>query len=284
MRLGFVEVFTFDFGTEMKNRVRQEEYDAPSFNITDFDSPSEMKNLELQEEYDDPSFNITDFDSTSGTRTKVVSDGKIVSVEALEQADDIENSASHGEAGNSRSQKITSSEDELPAADQRESSASIGGPVTSHMDNLTSEHVSVKRQKVKIQGRRRLCKVAVKDEEEEKEDEIFQDVESDFTAAVSDFDSPVPVKTTENKRESGNISHPTTSNFKEKYESAILHGNDKNAFDRDKRIGSAVAQDLRNCVQPYFLRRLKNEVFRGDSGTNTAKLSKKNEIIVWLNV
>ena len=63
--------------------------------------------------------------------------------------------------------------------------------------------VSVKRQKVKIKGRRRLCKVAVKDEEEENEDENFQDVESDFTAAVSDFDSPVPVKTTENKRESG---------------------------------------------------------------------------------
>ncbi|KAL4559185.1 hypothetical protein LXL04_031319 [Taraxacum kok-saghyz] len=271
MRLGFVEVFTFDFGTEMKNRERQEEYDAPSFNITDFDSPSEMKNLELQEEYDDPSFNITDFvlrlSQILGTRTKVVSDGKIVSVEALVQADDIENSASHGEAGSTRSrssfpEKITSSEDELPAADQRESSASIGGPVTSHMDNLTSEHVSVKRQKVKIQGRRRLCKVAVKDEEEEKEDAIFQDVESDFTAAVSDFDSRVP----------------------EKYKSAILHGNDKNASDRDKRIGSAVAQDLRNCIQPYFLRRLKNEVFRGDGGTNTAKLSKKNEIIVWLNV
>ncbi|KAL4564955.1 hypothetical protein LXL04_029033 [Taraxacum kok-saghyz] len=168
-----------------------------------------MKNLELQEEYDDPSFNISDFDSTS----------------------------------------------------------------------------------VKIQGRRRLCKVAVKDEEEEKEDEIFQDDELDFTAAVSDFDSPVPVKTTENKRESGNISHPTTSKFfKEKYESAILRGNDKNASDRDKRIGSAIAQfilplkDLRNCIQPYFLRRLKNEVFRGDGGTNTAKVSKKNEIIVWLNV
>ncbi|CAH1432547.1 unnamed protein product [Lactuca virosa] len=30
--------------------------------------------------------------------------------------------------------------------------------------------------------------------------------------------------------------------FKEKYESAILRGNDKNASDRDKRIGSIVAQ------------------------------------------
>ncbi|KAK1418802.1 hypothetical protein QVD17_27949 [Tagetes erecta] len=72
--------------------------------------------------------------------------------------------------------------------------------------------------------------------------------------------------------------------FKERYESAILRGNDKKASDRDKRIGSAVAQDLRNCIQPYFLRRLKNEVFREDGGDNTAKLSKKNEIIVWLKL
>ncbi|XP_022002745.1 protein CHROMATIN REMODELING 24 isoform X3 [Helianthus annuus] len=73
--------------------------------------------------------------------------------------------------------------------------------------------------------------------------------------------------------------------FKDKYESAILRGNDKNASERDKRIGSAVAQDLRNCIQPYFLRRLKSEVFREDGGnTNTAKLSKKNEIIVWLRL
>nr|GEV07160.1 SNF2-related, N-terminal domain-containing protein [Tanacetum cinerariifolium] len=72
--------------------------------------------------------------------------------------------------------------------------------------------------------------------------------------------------------------------FKDKYEALILRGNDKNASDRDKRIGSAVAQDLRNCIQPYFLRRLKNEVFREDGDSNTAKLSKKDEIIVWLKL
>ncbi|XP_076947396.1 protein CHROMATIN REMODELING 24-like [Bidens hawaiensis] len=72
--------------------------------------------------------------------------------------------------------------------------------------------------------------------------------------------------------------------FKEKYESAILRGQDKKASDRDKRIGSAVAQDLRNCIQPYFLRRLKNEVFREDGDSNKAKLSKKNEVIVWLRL
>ncbi|KAG5627637.1 hypothetical protein H5410_012855 [Solanum commersonii] len=71
--------------------------------------------------------------------------------------------------------------------------------------------------------------------------------------------------------------------FKEKYEHLILRGNDKNAYDRDKRIGSAVAKELREHIQPYFLRRLKSEVFSDDSSTS-AKLSKKNEIIVWLKL
>ncbi|XP_055817953.1 protein CHROMATIN REMODELING 24 isoform X2 [Solanum dulcamara] len=71
--------------------------------------------------------------------------------------------------------------------------------------------------------------------------------------------------------------------FKEKYEHLILRGNDKNAYDRDKRIGSAVAKELREHIQPYFLRRLKSEVFSDDSSTST-KLSKKNEIIVWLKL
>ncbi|GKD33613.1 SNF2-related, N-terminal domain-containing protein [Tanacetum coccineum] len=40
----------------------------------------------------------------------------------------------------------------------------------------------------------------------------------------------------------------------------------------------------RECIQPYFFRHLKDEVFRGDDGSNTSKLSKKNEIIVWLKL
>ncbi|OMO56201.1 SNF2-related protein [Corchorus olitorius] len=71
--------------------------------------------------------------------------------------------------------------------------------------------------------------------------------------------------------------------FKERYEHAILRGNDKNASEREKRIGSTVAKELRECIQPYFLRRLKKEVFCDDDST-TAKLSKKNEIIVWLKL
>lgn len=72
--------------------------------------------------------------------------------------------------------------------------------------------------------------------------------------------------------------------FKEKFESLILRGNEKNASDREKRIGSTVAKELRERIQPFFLRRLKNEVFNEDDGQTNAKLSKKNEIIVWLRL
>ncbi|XP_039164193.1 protein CHROMATIN REMODELING 24-like [Eucalyptus grandis] len=71
--------------------------------------------------------------------------------------------------------------------------------------------------------------------------------------------------------------------FKEKYENPILRGNEKKASDREKCIGSAVAKELRECIQPFFLRRLKSEVFREDDG-EVAKLSKKSELIVWLRL
>ncbi|KAJ6366263.1 hypothetical protein OIU77_002778 [Salix suchowensis] len=71
--------------------------------------------------------------------------------------------------------------------------------------------------------------------------------------------------------------------FKQTYEHPILRGNEKNASDREKRIGSTVAKELRERIQPYFLRRMKNDVFKEDDAT-TAKLSRKNEIIVWLRL
>ncbi|KAK6922790.1 Helicase, C-terminal [Dillenia turbinata] len=71
--------------------------------------------------------------------------------------------------------------------------------------------------------------------------------------------------------------------FKQRYEVPILRGNDKNATEREKRIGSAVAKELREWIQPYFLRRLKSEIFRENDST-TSGLSKKNEIIVWLRL
>ncbi|KAJ8769138.1 hypothetical protein K2173_000913 [Erythroxylum novogranatense] len=72
--------------------------------------------------------------------------------------------------------------------------------------------------------------------------------------------------------------------FKEHIELPILHGNEKNAYDREKYIGSKVAKELRERIQPYFLRRLKTEVFKDDDDATNTKLSKKNEIIVWLKL
>ncbi|XP_043696485.1 protein CHROMATIN REMODELING 24 isoform X2 [Telopea speciosissima] len=72
--------------------------------------------------------------------------------------------------------------------------------------------------------------------------------------------------------------------FKYRYEAPILRGNDKNAFDREKRISSAVAQELRQRIEPFFLRRLKSEVFLANNTEKSAKLSKKNELIVWLRL
>ncbi|XP_010484160.1 PREDICTED: protein CHROMATIN REMODELING 24 [Camelina sativa] len=70
--------------------------------------------------------------------------------------------------------------------------------------------------------------------------------------------------------------------FKQNYEHYIIRGTDKNASDREQRIGSTVAKNLREHIQPFFLRRLKSEVF-GDDGA-TSKLSKKDEIVVWLRL
>ncbi|XP_027916383.1 protein CHROMATIN REMODELING 24 isoform X1 [Vigna unguiculata] len=72
--------------------------------------------------------------------------------------------------------------------------------------------------------------------------------------------------------------------FREKFEKPILRGNDKHASDRDKRVGSSIAQELRDRIQPYFLRRMKSEVFSQDVEKTTAKLSQKQEIIVWLRL
>ncbi|KAM0867561.1 hypothetical protein ACQ4PT_041896 [Festuca glaucescens] len=72
--------------------------------------------------------------------------------------------------------------------------------------------------------------------------------------------------------------------FKRRYESAIIRGNDKNATNREKHIGSTVAKDLRERIKPYFLRRMKSEVFVDTGSADDKKLSKKNELIVWLKL
>ncbi|XBI60835.1 hypothetical protein VPH35_041711 [Triticum aestivum] len=72
--------------------------------------------------------------------------------------------------------------------------------------------------------------------------------------------------------------------FKSRYESAIIRGNDKNATNREKHTGSTVAKALRERIKPYFLRRMKSEVFLDTGSADDKKLSKKNELIVWLRL
>ncbi|PKA64751.1 DNA repair and recombination protein RAD54 [Apostasia shenzhenica] len=72
--------------------------------------------------------------------------------------------------------------------------------------------------------------------------------------------------------------------FKLKFENPILRGNDKHASDREKYVGSTVAKELRERIMPYFLRRMKSDVFNGTATLTTANISKKNEIIIWLKL
>ncbi|KAL6844258.1 hypothetical protein ACP4OV_025931 [Aristida adscensionis] len=72
--------------------------------------------------------------------------------------------------------------------------------------------------------------------------------------------------------------------FRTKYELAILRGNDKNATAREKHIGSNVAKELRERIKPYFLRRMKSEVFLDTGAVEEKTLAKKNELIVWLKL
>ncbi|KAG9444104.1 hypothetical protein H6P81_015444 [Aristolochia fimbriata] len=72
--------------------------------------------------------------------------------------------------------------------------------------------------------------------------------------------------------------------FKARYEDPILRGNDKNASNRDRSIGSNVAKELRERIKPYFLRRLKSEVSFKSETSGSAALSRKHEMIVWLKL
>ncbi|CAM0913080.1 unnamed protein product [Alopecurus aequalis] len=72
--------------------------------------------------------------------------------------------------------------------------------------------------------------------------------------------------------------------FRERYEYAINRGNEKDATNREKHIGSNVAKELRERIKPYFLRRMKGEVSLGTGSTNDKTLPKKNELIIWLKL
>ncbi|PWA61087.1 SNF2-related, N-terminal domain-containing protein [Artemisia annua] len=238
--------------SEMKNNgERLVENDAPSFNLSDFDdSPSppktvtelneekvsakggvddsgfgssntEMKNHKQQVDDDVPSFSVGDFDSPSPAPKTVMNDDKFSS----EQGDDGEEDVYHDESDHigyksSSSEKVHSKvtyEDELSADEKCESADSFGEPSSFVVDDLDSQHEEEKQQKVKIQGRRRLCKVVVKDDEEE--DDKFHDVEMDFSAAkIHEFDSPSPVKNPENTQGGGDEIRDILSNLSSRFE------------------------------------------------------------------
>lgn len=72
--------------------------------------------------------------------------------------------------------------------------------------------------------------------------------------------------------------------FKARYEDLILRANDKKASERHKWIGSKAAEELRVRIQPYFLRRMKSQVFPESGDGENMKLAKKDDIIVWLKL
>ncbi|KXG27450.2 protein CHROMATIN REMODELING 24 isoform X2 [Sorghum bicolor] len=72
--------------------------------------------------------------------------------------------------------------------------------------------------------------------------------------------------------------------FKIRFETPILRGNDKNATAREKHVGSNVAKELRERIKPYFLRRMKSEVVFDTGASEEKTLAKKNELIVWLKL
>uniref|UniRef100_A0A8R7TR51 DNA excision repair protein ERCC-6-like protein n=2 Tax=Triticum urartu TaxID=4572 RepID=A0A8R7TR51_TRIUA len=72
--------------------------------------------------------------------------------------------------------------------------------------------------------------------------------------------------------------------FRERYENYINRGNEKDATNPEKHIGSNVAKELRELIKPYFLRRMKDEVYFATSLTNENTLPKKNELIIWLKL
>ncbi|XP_044414770.1 SNF2 domain-containing protein ENL1 [Triticum aestivum] len=72
--------------------------------------------------------------------------------------------------------------------------------------------------------------------------------------------------------------------FRTRYQRSISRGNDKNASNREKHIGSNAAKELRERIKPYFLRRMKSKVSLETGLTGDKKLPKKDELIIWLKL
>ncbi|XP_041348992.1 DNA excision repair protein ERCC-6-like [Gigantopelta aegis] len=86
----------------------------------------------------------------------------------------------------------------------------------------------------------------------------------------------------------------TSRTFKMEYENPITRSREKDATNHDKKLGEEMAQSLKKIIEPYFLRRTKDEVQAktqkslndpGSQQTDHAQmpsLTRKNDLVIWL--
>ncbi|KAL5214239.1 hypothetical protein ABZP36_003391 [Zizania latifolia] len=72
--------------------------------------------------------------------------------------------------------------------------------------------------------------------------------------------------------------------FELRYEKPILQGNDKNATDQEKHMALNAANELRERIKPYFLRRMKSEIFLDTGAKENERPPQKNELVIWLKL
>lgn len=79
------------------------------------------------------------------------------------------------------------------------------------------------------------------------------------------------------------------STFKRQYETPINRAREKDATAGERLLGTEIATQLRQLIQPYFLRRAKSEVKKENSEGEKAALrpelsltSKKNDLVIWI--
>jgi DNA excision repair protein ERCC-6 len=69
-----------------------------------------------------------------------------------------------------------------------------------------------------------------------------------------------------------------SKSFKNNFSNAITRSTQKDATDFEKKKGDEISKKLRKIIEPYFLRREKGVVLKDKN------ISKKNDMIVWLNL
>ncbi|XP_075553346.1 DNA excision repair protein ERCC-6-like [Dermacentor variabilis] len=83
----------------------------------------------------------------------------------------------------------------------------------------------------------------------------------------------------------------SSTTFKNQYENPINRAREKDATTGERLLGATIADQLRNLIKPYFLRRTKAEVLEnkenseGDEASLRPKLtftSTKNDLVIWI--